>query len=112
MTMCCLPSISTMQVDGQVQVKVTCDPLDLIKFIKRDFLPMNLICERAGMSERGIYDRTKAVFEYFNLPFDAEPPPATDHDDFPQQVRRAATVGAMTQTVRERQEIQEVLWKR
>jgi hypothetical protein len=29
----------------------------------------------AEMFERGIYDRTKAVFEYFNLPFDAEPPP-------------------------------------
>ena len=77
MTMCCLPSINTMQVDGQTQVKVTCDPLDLIKFIKRDFMPMNLMCERAEMSERGIYDRTKAVFEYFNLPFDAEPPPSS-----------------------------------
>ena len=27
------------------------------------------------MFERGIYDRSKAVFEYFGLPFDAEPPP-------------------------------------
>jgi hypothetical protein len=25
--------------------------------------------------ERQIFDRTKAVFEYFSLPFDAEPPP-------------------------------------
>jgi ASCH domain len=24
--------------------------------------------------QRGIYDRSKAVFEYFGLPFDAEPP--------------------------------------
>src|SRR6266571_937505 len=75
MTLCCLPSVNTMQVDGQLQVKVTCDPLDLLKFIKHDFMPMNLMCERAGMSERGIYDRTKALFHYFNLPFDAEPPP-------------------------------------
>jgi hypothetical protein len=74
MTMCCLPSVSTMQVDGRTHVTVTCDPLDLIQFIKRDFMPMNLMCERAGMSERGIYDRTKAVFGYFKLPFDAEPP--------------------------------------
>lgn len=81
MTMCCLPSISTMQVDGQVQVKVTCDPLDLLSFLIRDFMPMNLMCEQAKMFERSIFDRTKAVFEYFGLPFDAEPPPspATGH---------------------------------
>jgi hypothetical protein len=74
MTMCCLPSINVMQQEGQVQVAVTCDPLDLLNFLKRDFMPMNLICGRAGMFEERIYDRTKAVFEYFNLPFDAEPP--------------------------------------
>ena len=76
MTMCCLPSVNTMQVDGQVQVAVTCEPLDLLNFIKRDFLPMNLMCERAGMFEDRIYDRTQAVFEYFGLLFDAEPLPA------------------------------------
>ena len=75
MVLCCMPSIEAMQVDGQTEVKVTCDPLDLLDFLKRDFLPMNLMCERAGMFERYIHDRTKAVFEYFGLPFDAEPPP-------------------------------------
>lgn len=30
--------------------------------------------ERAGMSERDIYDRTRDVFHYFNLPFDGETP--------------------------------------
>ena len=53
---------------------VTCDPLDLLNFIKRDFMPMNAMCDRAEMFERGIYDRSKAVFGYFGLPFDAEPP--------------------------------------
>ena len=76
MTMCCLPSVNTMQVDGHTQVRATCDPLDLIEFIKRDFTPMNLMCERSGMSERAIYDRTRGVFNYFNLPFDVAPPPA------------------------------------
>jgi len=75
MVMCCLPDVSTMQVNGQTQMAVTGDPLDLLNFIKGDFLPMNLMCERAEMFERYIYDRTKAVFEYFNFPFDAEPPP-------------------------------------
>ncbi len=36
---------------------------------------MNPICERGQMFERGIYDRSRAVFAYFDLPFDAEPPP-------------------------------------
>jgi hypothetical protein len=93
MIMCCLPSINTMQVDGQTQVKATCDPLDLIRFIKGEFMPMNLMCERAGMSERGIYDRTKAVFDYFNFPFDAEPPPPTVFHDTPQPMRSETKIG-------------------
>ena len=74
MTMCCMPSINTMQVEGQIQVAVTCEPLDLLNFLKRDFMPMNLMCERAGMFEDRIYGRTKAVFEYFGLPFEKAPP--------------------------------------
>ena len=75
MTLCCLPSIETTQVDGQVLVNVTCEPLQLIGFIKDGIMPMNLMCERAKMFESLIYERTKAVFEYFGLPFDAKPPP-------------------------------------
>jgi hypothetical protein len=37
-------------------------------------MPMNLMCDRAEMFERRIYDRSKAVFAYFGLPFDAPPP--------------------------------------
>jgi hypothetical protein len=73
MTMCCLPSINVMQADGRPKTAVTCDPVDLLNFIKRDFMPMNLMCERAGMFEERIFDRTKAVFEYYGLPFDIEP---------------------------------------
>jgi hypothetical protein len=76
MTMCCLTEINTIQVDGQIQVAVTCDPLDLLQFLKHDFMPMNRLCEQAGMFEERIYDRTKALFEYFNLPFATEPPAA------------------------------------
>ena len=74
-TMCCLPSVSTMQVEGRTQVAVTCDPLDLLKFIQRGFMPMNLMCDRAKMSEREIFDRTKAVFQYFDIPFEVADPP-------------------------------------
>jgi hypothetical protein len=35
---------------------------------------MNELCEDTDISERQIFDRTKAVFEYFNLPFDEQAP--------------------------------------
>jgi hypothetical protein len=75
MVLCCLPSIAAMKVDGRPTVAVAYDGLELVHFIGNDFGPMNVLCDRAEMGERRIYDRTKAVFEYFNLPFDAEPPP-------------------------------------
>jgi hypothetical protein len=74
MVMCCLPSITAMKVDGQPNVAVTYAPLDLLSFLKRDFLPMNALCERGEMFERLIYERSERVFEYFGLPFDAPPP--------------------------------------
>jgi len=70
--MCCLPSVNTMQRDGQSNVAITCDPLDRLNFIKRDFMPMNAMCDRAEMFEGRIYDRTKAVLEHFGLPFDGK----------------------------------------
>ena len=55
-------------------VAVNYNPLELLQFIGKDFGPMNAMCDRAEMSERLIYGRTKLVFGYFALPFDAEPP--------------------------------------
>ncbi len=75
MVMCCLESMDALKVKGQSQVNVSISPLEVVRFISGGFVPMNEMCERAGMSERQIFDRTKAVFEYFNLPFDAGPPP-------------------------------------
>ena len=75
MVMCCMDSIVSLKVDGQPQVGVEHDRLELLHFLSHDFAPMNLICDRGQMFERLIYDRSKAVFEYFGLPFDAPPPP-------------------------------------
>jgi hypothetical protein len=75
MVMCCLDSLDALKVQGQPQVQVQINPMELVQFISGGFVPMNEMCERAGMSERQIFERTKAVFEYFNLPFDAGPPP-------------------------------------
>ena len=74
MVLCCLPSITAIKVDGRPTVGVNYDRLELLHFIANDFGPMNAICDRAAMFERLIYDRSKAVFGYFDLPFDAGPP--------------------------------------
>ena len=71
----CLTSFTAIKIDGQPNVAVQSDPLELLHFIGRDFVPMNLICERAQMFEERIYARTKQVFEYFGLPFEAPRPP-------------------------------------
>jgi len=73
MVMCCLDSLDSLKVQGQPQVQVQINPLEVVQFISGGFAPMNEMCERAGMSERQIFERTKAVFGYFNLPFDAVP---------------------------------------
>ena len=75
MVTCCMNSFTALQVDGQPTVGVECDPVELLHFVGRDFAPMNVMCDRGEMFERLIYDRSKAVFEYFGLPFDAPPPP-------------------------------------
>ena len=72
----CLTSFAAIQIDGQPNVVVQSDPVELVRFIGRDFAPMNLMCDRAGMFEERIYVRTKEVFEYFGLPFDVPPPPS------------------------------------
>jgi hypothetical protein len=70
MILCCLPSLTSVARQGRPQV----DPFELLRSVTADFGLMNLMCERAGLSERAIYDRTKAVMEYFGFPFDAPPP--------------------------------------
>jgi hypothetical protein len=74
MVLCCLPSISAVKVDQQPEVSVEYHKMELLQFISADFGPMNVMCERGGMFEDRIYDRTKSVFGYFDLPFDAAPP--------------------------------------
>ena len=76
MVMCCLPSIVAVKVDGRPNVAVEYDRLELLHFLGKDFMPMNAMCDQAQMSERSIYDRSKEVFGYFNLPYDSELPPA------------------------------------
>ena len=75
MVMCCLPSLTEIKVDGQLDVGVSYNPGELLPFLARDFGPMNALCERAEMFEDKIYGRTREVFEYFGLPFETTQPP-------------------------------------
>ena len=43
---------------GEPIAAVEYDPMDLIHFIQKNFGPLNLLMERAGMSEMDIYNRT------------------------------------------------------
>lgn len=74
MVTCCLPSIAALKVDQQILVKVEYDPMELLHFVRDGLGPMNAMCERGGMFEDLIYARTKEVFGYFALPFDAPAP--------------------------------------
>jgi hypothetical protein len=74
MILCCLPSLTSVARQGRPQVGVQVDPLELQRFIAAAFGPMNLMCERARLSKRAIYERTKDVMEYFGFPFGAPPP--------------------------------------
>ena len=48
--------------------------MDPIQIVQKNFIPLNLMMERAGMSEMDIYHRTRDVCLHYKLPFDAEPP--------------------------------------
>lgn len=74
MTLCLLPNLTGIKRLGEPKAGVQYDQLDLLRFIEKNFIPLNTMMERAGMSEMDIYHRTRDVFHYFNLPFDAPPP--------------------------------------
>ena len=74
LTLCVLPNLSGFKRLGEPMAKVEYDPMDLIRFIKKNFMPLNAVMERAGMSEMDIYNRTRDVFHHFKLPYDAPPP--------------------------------------
>jgi len=70
--MCCLPTLTAIQVDGSPNVQVEYDPTELVRFLARDFIHMNEMCERGGLREQDIEARTRSLFEYFNLPYQTE----------------------------------------
>ena len=57
LTLCLLPNLSGFKRLGEPMAKVEYDPMDLIRFIKKNFMPLNAMMERAGMSEMDIYNQ-------------------------------------------------------
>ncbi len=74
MTLCLMPNLQGFKRLGAPRASVEFNPTDLIEFIIQNFGPLNAMMERAGMSEMDIYHRTRDIFRYFKLPFDAGPP--------------------------------------
>lgn len=74
MTLCLMPNLKGFKRLDEPKAAVEYDPMDLIRFIQQNFLPLNTMMERAGMSEMAIYERTKEVFQHYKLPYDVVPP--------------------------------------
>ena len=74
MTLCLMPNISGFKRLGEPNASVEYDPMDLLNFINKNFVPLNEMMERAGMSEMDIYNRTRDVFLHYKLPFNSPPP--------------------------------------
>ncbi len=68
MVLCCLRSFTAVAEDGNPNVKIEYDPLELLDLLKRDFTHMNRVRERAGMFDQSIEARTNALFAFFGLP--------------------------------------------
>ena len=73
MVMCCLPTLTAVARPDQTLIGVQFDQLELLRFLGDNFGPMNAMCERPSLSKRAVYDRTKAVMEFFGFPFDTPP---------------------------------------
>jgi len=75
MVFSCLDRLLDVKTDEAPEKLIThYDKREFVGFLAQNLGTMNTICERAKMFETGIYDRSKAVFEYFGLPYKAERP--------------------------------------
>ena len=72
--MCGLGSPDAVKLLDQPKAYLPVEPLQVVQFISVGFQPMNEMNDRTDLSKRDIFNRTKAVFEYFSLFFDAEGP--------------------------------------
>ena len=66
----CMDNLTTIKVDGRAECGVEFDPVVVATFLGDAFPAMNLLCDRAGLPEPRVFERTRQIFDYFQLPFD------------------------------------------
>lgn len=67
MTMCVMSDLQGHKVAGTANAMIRYDPTELIRFIRDQFLGMNFMCQRAGMSGEEICRRSDDVFAYYGF---------------------------------------------
>lgn len=71
MVLSCLDKLVAVQSDDTPEKVFThYDRVEFVQSLVANLGTMNVICERAKMFESLIYDRSKAIFEYFGLPYE------------------------------------------
>jgi len=65
MTFCCLPTLRVVRREGAPTPRVDLDQRELADFVLENFRGMNLVFQRAGMTERENRERCQRVFEYY-----------------------------------------------
>ena len=65
MTFCRLPSLRVVRREGAPIQRVHLDQGELADFVRDNFSGMDLLFQRAGMTERENRDRSQGVFEYY-----------------------------------------------
>lgn len=67
---CSIQTLTSIRVEGRGEHGVQFDPVEVGLFLNEAFPAMNLLFERAGLRERAIQERTRAILEHFQLPFE------------------------------------------
>lgn len=64
----CLQSLETATIAGSPRSAALCDPQELKQFLREDLTGMCAMCERAGMFDHHVQQRTREVIAYFQTP--------------------------------------------
>ena len=65
---CVLGDLTALKRDGSDQVQVSLDGLETLRFVARQLPGLNLMCERAGLTEAEIEALTYRVLAYLGMP--------------------------------------------
>jgi hypothetical protein len=66
--LCLLNSISAVKIDQKQDVEIKIIRGELLNILIADSDPLKAMFDRSKMFDRGIYDRTKKIYDHFDLP--------------------------------------------